>query len=828
MRSAILGALILAPPAVWAQSKPAPWIYGMVVPVVGPFSDKVVPAGKTLAQVLDDFQPDMAEWSRLPTLKDHPLCPRAVRGGTEYQESDRGGIKLWKELYGEDYTAGEDNGTAVLLNGKFSRHLAWGGEREGAQRWHVCHNSPRWHNLHKKTILDAVRDPTVALIRQDNLGGPAGIGTPGGWCKYCQAGFKQYLARKYDAPTLRKLALEDLKQFRPREYFLGLKIAGNAQAVLRSRLAREYIHFLQLSNLAAWQDTTAAARAIRPDIPICGNQGSGGCAAYHFFIITEPNDLSFLERSARGFPDRPNIFEYKLQCAAGRHRKPTLIWGFSSQEMMEDVTGSEIFIAECYANQVVPYYLMNNLRWTAQKGVETVTLGADAYEALRKLAAFAREHRDLIAGTYRAYADTALVYSLPSFRFKTSSAFNLWTGNPEFRRQEGFLRGWANALEQWHQPYDVIVFGGPPELWPDRDLAAELARYRVVVLSNVTALTEQQAAAVRRYVADGGAVVVAGELGRYDEMYEPRAEPLLPEFQAPGDREIGKGRLARIGEEPLEFAGAAASATAYGALQKLRLDQREPQNLVVSGWSKAEKARGSYGQYSIWCDCTYQDGGHLWAQIAPFKHGTRDWHRSELLIKPAKPLKDVAVICLFRYHTGRAWFDDLSVTVEGSDKNLLQAPGFEASGGWEKFGDGFELDRTVKHTGKQSIRCGKIEGPPPPPAPELLKMSAAWRYARGDTAPLVATDAPLTAQINPVLKGDRLIVHAVNFNASEAPTKQISVTVGLPEGKTKAEQGRLLTPGQEDRPLAATVEQGRVSFVLPPVRVWTMAVFQLR
>ena len=100
----------------------------------------------------------------------------------------------------------------------------------------------------------------------------------------------------------------------------------------------------------------------------------------------------------------------------------------------------------------------------------------------------------------------------------------------------------------------------------------------------------------------------------------------------------------------------------YGASQTLTVNRTSAVPLVVSGWSKAADVSGSGdSDYSLYVDVLYADGTPLWGQTANFRTGTHDWERRELTIIPEKPVQEVTLHCLFRNHSGTAWFDDVSV-----------------------------------------------------------------------------------------------------------------------------------------------------------------------
>ena len=95
-------------------------------------------------------------------------------------------------------------------------------------------------------------------------------------------------------------------------------------------------------------------------------------------------------------------------------------------------------------------------------------------------------------------------------------------------------------------------------------------------------------------------------------------------------------------------------------VQVFRAGAQDP--LVVRGWSRAESVSGSPDAgYSLYVDLTYADGTPLWGQTANFRCGAHDWELRELVIAPTRPVRSLTVYCLFRGHTGRVWFDDVSL-----------------------------------------------------------------------------------------------------------------------------------------------------------------------
>ena len=113
-----------------------------------------------------------------------------------------------------------------------------------------------------------------------------------------------------------------------------------------------------------------------------------------------------------------------------------------------------------------------------------------------------------------------------------------------------------------------------------------------------------------------------------------------------------------------------------GVGQNITLRQTSAAPLVVRGWSRCEGMSGSADSgYALYADLVYDDGTTLWGQTAPFRCGTHDWESREFVIMPEKPVKSLTLYCLLRGHTGRAWFDDVSLEEIRSEEGAVLLQG---------------------------------------------------------------------------------------------------------------------------------------------------------
>ncbi len=99
------------------------------------------------------------------------------------------------------------------------------------------------------------------------------------------------------------------------------------------------------------------------------------------------------------------------------------------------------------------------------------------------------------------------------------------------------------------------------------------------------------------------------------------------------------------------------------ASQTITLNQTVPRPIVVRGHAKAKNVSGhSNRTFAVYVDIYYTDGTPLYGQTIDWQTGTTDWQYGEIVIEPAKPIRNVNVYLLLRGHSGTAWFDDLFVS----------------------------------------------------------------------------------------------------------------------------------------------------------------------
>jgi len=135
-------------------------------------------------------------------------------------------------------------------------------------------------------------------------------------------------------------------------------------------------------------------------------------------------------------------------------------------------------------------------------------------------------------------------------------------------------------------------------------------------------------------------------------------------WQAYGDGFAAAQGAGRSGDSSIVCESPDASSV-RGASQQLTLDHEEPQTITLTAWSRCEGVSGRKDpHYSVYVDAVMEDGTVFNGHNTPFEVGSHDWQQAELVLTPPQPIRSMTLYLLFRKHSGKAWFDDVRVTVQ--------------------------------------------------------------------------------------------------------------------------------------------------------------------
>jgi hypothetical protein len=197
---------------------------------------------------------------------------------------------------------------------------------------------------------------------------------------------------------------------------------------------------------------------------------------------------------------------------------------------------------------------------------------------------------------------------------------------------------------------------------PQKILAQGMAMQKLVPVVGQKTFPENRFKAT---IPQAGAALKVLPLQEDNRLFNPTWTDANQNATA-GWQKWGEGFALREGEGRNQsravFIERSATDGERGIWQEVTLDQKTARPILLSGWSRAEGVTGTPdADYSLYADLTFQDGTSLWGESAPFRTGTHDWQQARHLITPEKPVKSIRFYALFRVHTGRVWFSDLSV-----------------------------------------------------------------------------------------------------------------------------------------------------------------------
>jgi hypothetical protein len=380
-----------------------------------------------------------------------------------------------------------------------------------------------------------------------------------------------------------------------------------------------------------------------------------------------------------------------------------------------------------------------------------------------------RRHNDVVEGFYRFLAEhegafqglvsVAEVAAVHSQRTQDRFA----SGDPARDSYITHVRGWELALFASHVLWDVLP--------PSQLTGEKLRRYRAVVLANVACLTDGEADALRRFVAEGGVLLATYETGCYHADGSPRETGALDDVF--GVRGLG---LPPRGPLPYSY---------------VRIRRRD---LLTAGLDETEVItnEGYVRQVAA-------AGGQVHATLVP-----EVFPQPPDLSYPTLWDNDAPVLVTNRCGRGRALYfanqvDRLNVTSGHPDYQHLLA---------------------------NALSWALLSPPEPDPVAPTASAPGASASRGPGAARLLETNAPADVHVTLFYQPTtgRFYVHLVNYSGAHgrpvlAPrrTGPIALTLNLPALEVSPVSARLLVAAQ-DVPLAA--ERGRVRLTVPDVELY--------
>ncbi len=388
----------------------------------------------------------------------------------------------WNTMMYETFFAEEPRAKDWVQRDSLGRPILLTYGYQQSYRYRPCFNNREYLDYLKKIVRFAVEEVKTDFIHFDNF--DLNAEPDSCRCPQCLRRFRDFLKEKY-TPEQRKerFGFSNVDHVNPPEW--NAPNPPNRMEIIFDPAIQEWIDFRCQFMADALRQVASYAKSLNAEVAIEINPHgiTGGNRAWEAGL-----DHARLLRSTQVFwTEEPNMPGH---LADGRLiskiRSFKLARAFDNI-LLTYITGDELAIAECLAfNQTIGYagnYPLNPV--------------------MRSYIDFYRKHRDLFTGT-RDASDVAVLRSYPSITYNHA------------RCQLSAILA-EQALIQARIPFRLIF---------DADLA-DLSAYRVVILPESECLSDAQVAAIRKFVENGGGLVVIGRAGLYDRWRRVRVKPGL-------------------------------------------------------------------------------------------------------------------------------------------------------------------------------------------------------------------------------------------------------------------------------------------------------------
>jgi len=387
-----------------------------------------------------------------------------------------------------------------------------------------CRNNPNYQAFVQKVLRLGVQDLKLDLIHFDQMS----------WwpeprscrCNYCREQFRQFIRDRYtDAQLKLRFGFTRLDGVVPPPFNLWAPPVGFPE--LTNPLMQDWAMFRTASMTRRFGEYDNYIRKLNPDVAVDGNpffdQGAnnGFQSGTDMSQYLQYGDVMWTEdgHHASWTPDGRLISKIRTFKQARLMGKSVFMYtGGGMWGIHDPLSPPELRLAEAMA-----YNDMN----LGMVGHVTPN-GVDLTPAARRYIDFFHAHANDLVDT-QVLADAAVLRSFASVEF-----------NPARSLLSALL--FEQTLIQTKIPFDIIS---------DRQLN-DLSKYKVLILANQDALSDEQVNSIREFVRNGGGLVATEETSLRNDWRRERERFGLAEvfgMDRPGPasrRNFGKGRVAYI------------------------------------------------------------------------------------------------------------------------------------------------------------------------------------------------------------------------------------------------------------------------------------------
>lgn len=361
----------------------------------------------------------------------------------------------------------------------------WDHKYKDQPAWWWCTNSPLYRKFLDGRLVEAMKTEPDGL-HIDDYTGTAGTVTwqSGCFCRYCLAGFREYLENSASKEKLAELGITALSTFDYRKFLLerGVKPEEYNQRRSRLPLAAEFHDFHVTENNAFVAAYRRRAEQLRGGpLTLCVNSGLSGPET----LVIAPH-LSYFccevghSAASRAVPKHP-IYVYKLADGLDRPVTSTASgqdWAYVMEHNLPCLVRTWVALSYAFGHN----FMAPHRQWcyTQEKGTHWYSGPSEEYAWLYR---FVRENARLLDG-YEAVAPVAVVYD-----------------NAARRKGRGNIEPICTALADRNVPFTVVVAGDD---WLDYRLDADrLARFKAVIVPAQLQMDQPQRELIEQVRRDG-------------------------------------------------------------------------------------------------------------------------------------------------------------------------------------------------------------------------------------------------------------------------------------------------------------------------------------
>jgi len=397
-------------------------------------------------------------------------------------------------------------------------------------RYMACRNNPGYRAFIRKVLRIGVQDVKLDVIHFDQMM----------WwpephscrCSYCQAQFREFLENRYGDPQRARLrfGFTSFAGVIPPPY--GIHEPPVRLPELHNPMMQEWANFRAWSLARDFKEFSDYIHELNPNVAVIANPSANLETNVGYIYGVDPQQLYATVDGI--WTEEPNLPEWTSD-----GRLVSQIRTYKSARTM----GRPLFHWEGLRGYAEYAKTSPSLRLAESLAYDDANLGVIAggdvekdgpSETVRRYVNFFHSNLKYLAHT-KEIADVAILRSFPSTQF-----------NPSQSNFDTVL--FEQSLIQSKIPFSIIF---------DRQLS-ELAHYKVLVLANQDALSDEQIDLIRKFVEKGGGLVATGNTSLLTEWRTRRQKFGLSDVLGmglpPGDssanqpieRPFGRGRVAYI------------------------------------------------------------------------------------------------------------------------------------------------------------------------------------------------------------------------------------------------------------------------------------------